>query len=80
MVLILRGKRLGFSLRDVTQFLNLYDTDHTGTEQLRALNEAVSLTGSPPSRSSAPPSPRPLPNCMSIARQSKQTARRTSPT
>ena len=41
MVLILRGKRLGFSLRDITEFLNLYDADHTGTEQLRALDVAV---------------------------------------
>ena len=41
MVLILRGKRLGFSLRDITEFLNLYDTDQTGTEQLRALDIAV---------------------------------------
>ena len=41
MVLIMRGKRLGFSLRDITEFLNLYDTDQTGTEQLRALDAAV---------------------------------------
>ena len=41
MVLILRGKRLGFSLRDITEFLNLYDADRTGTEQLRALDAAV---------------------------------------
>ena len=41
MVLILRGKRLGFSLRDITEFLNLYDSDRTGTDQLRALDTAV---------------------------------------
>ena len=41
MVLILRGKRLGFTLRDITEFLNLYDTDQTGIEQLRALETAV---------------------------------------
>ena len=41
LVLILRGKRLGFSLRDVAEYLNLYDTDRTGTEQLRALDAAV---------------------------------------
>ncbi len=41
MVLILRGKRLGFSLREITEFLNLYDADQTGTEQLRALDAAV---------------------------------------
>ena len=41
MVLILRGKRLGFSLRDITKFLDLYEADRTGTEQLRALDAAV---------------------------------------
>ena len=41
MVLILRGKRLGFSLREITEFLNLYDADSTGTEQLRALDAAL---------------------------------------
>ena len=41
MVLILRGKRLGFSLRDITQFLDLYESDRTGTEQLRALDAAL---------------------------------------
>ena len=41
MVLILRGKRLGFSLREITEFLNLYVADHTGAEQLRALDAAV---------------------------------------
>lgn len=41
MVLILRGKRLGFSLREIGEYLDLYDTDRTGTEQLRALDAAV---------------------------------------
>ena len=41
MVLILRGKRLGFSLREIAEYLDLYDTDATGTEQLRALHGAV---------------------------------------
>jgi DNA-binding transcriptional MerR regulator len=41
LVLIRRGKRLGFSLREITEFLNLYDADHTGAEQLRALDSAV---------------------------------------
>ena len=41
MVLILRGKRLGFSLREIAEYLDLYDTDATGTEQVRALNAAV---------------------------------------
>ena len=41
MKLILRGKQLGFSLRDIAQYLDLYDTDRTGTEQLLALQAAV---------------------------------------
>ena len=41
MVLILRGKRLGFSLREIAEYLDLYETDRTGTEQLRALDRAV---------------------------------------
>ena len=32
--LILRGKRLGFTLADIRQFLDLYDDDRTGTRQL----------------------------------------------
>jgi DNA-binding transcriptional MerR regulator len=41
MILILRGKRLGFSLRDIAEYLDLYDADRTGIEQLRALQGAV---------------------------------------
>ncbi len=41
MALILRGKRLGFSLREIRDYLDLYDVDHTQTEQLRALLKAV---------------------------------------
>jgi DNA-binding transcriptional MerR regulator len=34
MVLILRGKRLGFSLRDIGEYLDLYDADPTRREQI----------------------------------------------
>jgi DNA-binding transcriptional MerR regulator len=37
MQLILRGKRLGFSLRDIKQFLDLYDVDPAHAEQMRQL-------------------------------------------
>jgi DNA-binding transcriptional MerR regulator len=37
MQLILRGKRLGFSLAEIEEFLNLYDADPTHLEQMRAL-------------------------------------------
>ena len=37
MILVLRGKNLGFSLREIKEYLDLYDADHTQVEQLRAL-------------------------------------------
>ena len=37
MQLILRGKRLGFSLREIAEFLDLYDTDPTHKEQMEHL-------------------------------------------
>lgn len=37
MQLILRGKRLGFTIREIKEFLDLYDVDHTGLEQLQHL-------------------------------------------
>jgi DNA-binding transcriptional MerR regulator len=37
MQLILRGKRLGFSLSDIQEFLDLYDADPRRSEQMRAL-------------------------------------------
>ncbi len=39
MQLIMRGKRLGFSLRDIKEFLDLYDADPQHVEQMRALAE-----------------------------------------
>ncbi len=41
MQLILRGKRLGFSLRDIQEFLDLYDADPQHVEQMRRLAERV---------------------------------------
>ena len=41
MVLILRGKRLGFSLREIREYLDLYDVDRTHGEQQRLLLKAV---------------------------------------
>lgn len=37
MHLILRGKRLGFSLREIQEFLDLYDSDPQHVEQMRRL-------------------------------------------
>ncbi|WP_019833963.1 MerR family transcriptional regulator [Sphingomonas sp. PR090111-T3T-6A] len=37
MHLILRGKRLGFSLREIHEFLDLYDADPKHVEQMRRL-------------------------------------------
>lgn len=41
MILILRGKRLGFSLSTIKEYLDLYDTDITQAAQLRLLLAAV---------------------------------------
>ena len=39
--LILRGKRLGFSLREIKEFLDLYDVDDLHLEQTRRLLDSV---------------------------------------
>lgn len=41
MILILRGKRLGFSLSTIKEYLDLYDTDITRHAQLRLLLASV---------------------------------------
>ena len=37
MILILRGKRLGFSIKEIKEFLDLYVVDVTQVEQMRLL-------------------------------------------
>jgi DNA-binding transcriptional MerR regulator len=39
--LILRGKRLGFSLSEIKEYLDLYDTDHGQSSQIRLLLNKV---------------------------------------
>lgn len=39
--LILRGKRLGFSLAEIGEYLNLYEVDRTQTSQLQLLKQKV---------------------------------------
>ncbi len=41
MILILRGKKLGFTLREIKEYLDLYDADPTHAKQLRLLLSAV---------------------------------------
>jgi DNA-binding transcriptional MerR regulator len=41
LILILRGKRLGFSLRDISDYLSLYDADRTQKAQVNLLVEMV---------------------------------------
>ncbi|MFL5257520.1 MAG: MerR family transcriptional regulator [Rhodopila sp.] len=41
MILILRGKRLGFSLSEIREYLNLYDADVTQQAQLKLLAAGV---------------------------------------
>lgn len=36
---ILRGKRLGFSLAEIRDLLDLYDVDRSGVQQMRALRD-----------------------------------------
>jgi DNA-binding transcriptional MerR regulator len=43
LILILRGKRLGFSLRDISDYLSLYDADRTQRAQVNLLIEMVDL-------------------------------------
>jgi DNA-binding transcriptional MerR regulator len=41
MILILRGKRLGFTLREIKEYLDLYAVDPTHAKQLRLLLKSV---------------------------------------
>jgi DNA-binding transcriptional MerR regulator len=41
MILVLRGKNLGFTLREIKDYLDLYDADHTQVEQNKVLLAAV---------------------------------------
>jgi DNA-binding transcriptional MerR regulator len=41
LMLVLRGKRLGFSLAGIREFLDLYDADRTQSAQLRLLLDAT---------------------------------------
>ena len=47
LLLILRGKRLGFSLKEIADYLDLYGADPTQAEQIKmfclALSESVCL-------------------------------------
>ena len=41
LALILRGKRLGFSLREIGEWLDIYDTDPAQTKQMQVLVDKV---------------------------------------
>ena len=41
MMLILRGKRLGFTLKEIKEYLDLYDVDPTHAKQLHLLLKSV---------------------------------------
>ena len=43
LLLILRGKRLGFSLKDISEYLALYDSDETQVSQTQLLKEKVEM-------------------------------------
>ena len=40
-MLVLRGKRLGFSLSEIREYLDLYDARHGQAEQIRWLLDSV---------------------------------------
>ena len=54
--LILRGKRLGFSLADIREFLDLYDADSGNRRQMQATLEAHPASASASSSSNSPTS------------------------
>ena len=41
MILILRGKRMGFSLREIKEFLDLYDAEQSNVKQMQHLLKKV---------------------------------------
>ncbi|WP_088348813.1 MULTISPECIES: MerR family DNA-binding transcriptional regulator [Rhodomicrobium] len=41
LIIVLRGKRLGFSLEEISEYLNLYDADPNQIEQTRRLLKSV---------------------------------------
>ncbi len=41
LLLILRGKRLGFTLKDISEYLALYDADRTQVSQVRLLQKKI---------------------------------------
>jgi DNA-binding transcriptional MerR regulator len=41
LLLVLRGKRLGFSLREIKEFLSLYHADPEGVVQMRSLADKL---------------------------------------
>lgn len=41
MILILRGKQLGFSIKEIKEYIELYDIDPTHGQQTRALLKAI---------------------------------------
>jgi len=41
MIIVLRGKKLGFTLREIKEYLDLYDADPTRARQLRLLLKRV---------------------------------------
>jgi DNA-binding transcriptional MerR regulator len=43
LLLVLRGKRLGFSLGEIREFLDLYDSDHGPIGQMQLLLERTRL-------------------------------------
>jgi DNA-binding transcriptional MerR regulator len=41
LILVLRGKRLGFSLKEIREWLDLYDSDPKQVEQMKRLGDRI---------------------------------------
>ena len=61
--LILLGRKVGFSLRDVKQMIDLYDPTGSNTKQLRLALDKSEKQLAPPAEAAASASTRPSANC-----------------
>ena len=71
LMLILRGKRLGFTLSEVREWLDLYEVDPDQSAQMARLVRTRSASVSTPWSSSATISMRPSRNCARSSIRSK---------
>ena len=71
MIMILRGKRLGFTLREIKDYLDLYDLDHNKRRAAPPAHARPSANASGASSSSVRRSRRRWPSCDDILTQAQ---------